>query len=75
MKHETQEGQTPAFTGTSKKSLDDAIEQASLEAKKYFESTGREGKIYLQVLRQEVAIGNPHITEYRVFITESGPGG
>ena len=73
MKYEDQEAQTPAFTGTSTKSMEEAVHNASLEAKRYFDSVGRKGRIYLQILRHEVAIGNPHITEYRVFISET-PG-
>jgi hypothetical protein len=67
--------QTPAFTGRSTKSMEDAIHSASLGAQEYFKRIGREGKIYLQILRQEVEIGNPHISEYRVFITESSVSG
>jgi len=67
--------QTPAFTGRSTESREEALHNASLEAQEYFRHQGREGRVYLQVLREEVAIGNPHISEYRIIISESGGGG
>ena len=75
MKYEAQEGQTTAaFTGTSKESMEDALQNAAKKAKDYFKSIGREETIYLQILRHEIAVENPYISEYRVFITEGGGG-
>jgi hypothetical protein len=67
--------QTPAFTGTSTESREEALHNASLEAEAYFKGQEREGRIYLQVLREEVAIGNPHISEYRIILIASGSSG
>jgi hypothetical protein len=64
----------PTFTGTSTKSREEALHTAAEEAQAFFKQQGREGKIFLQVLREEVAIGNPHISEYRIIIIESGGG-
>jgi hypothetical protein len=67
--------QTPAFTGRSTESREEALHNASLEAQTFFKEQGREGRIYLQVLREEVAIGNPHISEFRIIVVESGSSG
>ena len=72
------EGDTAIFEASSDFSLDHAIHQAAEDAQAYYEDQrrekrGRKKKIYLEIVRQEVAIGNPHISEYRVRIT--GPGG
>ena len=67
------EGDTAIFEASSDFSLDHAIHQAAEDAQAYFEKQGRKEKIYLEIVGQEVAIGNPHISEYRVRIT--GPGG
>ena len=53
-------------------SLDHAIHRAAEDAQAYFEKQGRKEKIYLEIVGQEVAIGNPHISEYRVRIKEAG---
>ena len=75
MEYGERQEETPAFTGTSTESREDALHNASLEAQEYFKHQGREGRVYLQVLREEVAIGNPHISEYRIIVSESGGGG
>ena len=75
MTYEKPQEQTPAFTGTSRESREEALHNASLEAQKFFKERGREGRIFLQVLREEVAIGNPHINEFRIVVIESGGGG
>jgi flavin-binding protein dodecin len=66
--------QTPAFTGTSAESREEALHDAAERAQTFFKEQGREGKVFLQVVREEVAIGNPHITEWRIIIAESGGG-
>ena len=67
-------GERPTFEAISDFSLDHAIHEASLKAQDYFRKQGRNGKIYLEIVRQEVAIGNPHISEYRIRLAESGGG-
>jgi len=67
--------QTPAFTGRSPKSRQEALHNASLAAQEFFKEQGREGRIFLQVLREEVVIGNPHIDEFRIIVAESGGSG
>ena len=67
------EGDKPTFEASSEFSLDHAIHQAAEKAQAYYDQQLRKEKIYLEIVRQEVAIGNPHISEYRVRIT--GPGG
>ena len=66
--------QTPAFIGRSTESRAKALDSAAEEAQTYFKEQGREGRIFLQVLREEVAIGNPHISEFRIIVAESGGG-
>jgi hypothetical protein len=66
--------QTPTFTGRSTESREEALHSAAEEAQEFFKQQGREGKIFLKVLSEEVAIGNPHISEYRIIITEAGGG-
>jgi hypothetical protein len=66
------EGDQPTFEGSSEFSLEHAIHQAAEDAQKYFGPQVAEEKIYLEIVRQEVVIGNPHISEYRVRIKQSG---
>ena len=66
------DGDKPIFPGSSDFSLDHAIHRAAEDAQAYFEKQGRKEKIYLEIVGQEVAIGHPHISEYRVRIKEAG---
>ena len=75
MSYSDQPARTPAFTGTSTESRAKALDNAAEEAQTFFKEQGREGRIFLQVLREEVAIGNPHISEFRIIVVESGGSG
>ena len=75
MTYGDQPAQTPAFTGRSTESRAKALDSAADEAQKFFKEQGREGRIFVQVLREEVAIGNPHISEFRIIVVESGGSG
>jgi hypothetical protein len=66
--------QTPVFTGRSTGSREEALHAAAEEAQTFYKEQGREGRVFLQVLREEIAIGNPHISEFRIIIAESGGG-
>jgi hypothetical protein len=67
--------QAPAFIGRSAESREEALDNAAAAAETFFKEQGREGRVFLQVVREEVAIGNPHISEYRIIIAESGGNG
>lgn len=53
----------PAFTGTSETSMDAALENAARQA---FVEVGKE--MLFEIVRQQVVISNPQVTEYRVVI-------
>jgi hypothetical protein len=72
--YEEPQQEPPSFTGTSSQNREEALHDAAERAQEFFKEQGREGKILLQVVSEEVAIGNPHITEWRIIITESGGG-
>ncbi len=56
-------GHIPAFTGTSDTSMDAALENAARQAIEQCTS----GTLF-EIVRQQVVISNPQVTEYRVII-------
>jgi hypothetical protein len=66
--------QAPAFIGRSRENRAAALDKAAEEAQRFFKAQGREG-VVLEVIREEVTISNPHISEFRIIIVESGGGG
>lgn len=56
-------GHIPAFTGTSDTSMDAALENAARQAIEQFTSGTR-----FEIVRQQVVISNPQVTEYLVVI-------
>jgi hypothetical protein len=66
--------QVPAFSGSSRENRAAALDQAAEKAQSFFKAQGREG-VVLEVIREEVKISNPHISEFRIIIVESGGGG
>ncbi len=56
-------GHIPAFTGTSGTSMDAALEDAARQAIEQFAA----GTLF-DIVRQQVVISNPQVTEYRTVI-------
>ena len=56
-------GHIPAFTGRSETSMDAALENAARQAIEQFAPGAR-----FEVVRQQVVISNPQVTEYLVVI-------
>lgn len=56
-------GHIPAFTGISEISMDAALENAARQAIVEVEK----GTLF-EIVRQQVVISNPQVTEYRVVI-------
>lgn len=57
-------GHIPAFTGTSDTSMDAALENAARQAIENRFASGTQ----FDVVRQQIVISNPQVTEYRVVI-------
>lgn len=56
-------GHVSAFTGTSDTSMDAALENAAKQAIEQFAKD-----TLFEIVRQQVVISNPQVTEYRVVI-------
>lgn len=75
MSYDEPQMQAPAFIGRSSENRAAALDKAAEEAQRFFKEQGREGKVVLEVIREEITVSNPHISEFRIIVVESGGGG